>query len=149
MVIDAKVLLGEIDQLTERGFGDLGSRLMLSDRAHMILPYHLTIDALRETALGQSKAIGTTKKGIGPAYEDKARRTGIRAGDLADLNRLAELIEGSPPGVAPDADGARRRQPQRSGHRRRTGPAGGERWSPCWATLRAAADEAVTSGRPT
>ena len=93
MVIDAKVLLGEIDQLTERGFGDLGSRLMLSDRAHMIFPYHLTIDALRETALGQSKAIGTTKKGIGPAYEDKARRTGIRAGDLADLNRLTELIE--------------------------------------------------------
>ena len=93
MVIDAKVLLGEIDQLTERGFGDLGSRLMLSDRAHMIFPYHLTIDALRETALGQTKAIGTTKKGIGPAYEDKARRTGIRAGDLADLNRLTELIE--------------------------------------------------------
>jgi len=93
MVIDAKVLLGEIDQLSARGHADLGSRLMLSDRAHMILPYHLILDGLRESALGQGKAIGTTKKGIGPAYEDKARRTGIRAGDLRDLARLRTLVE--------------------------------------------------------
>jgi adenylosuccinate synthase len=93
MVIDAKVLLGEIDQLSARGHADLGSRLMLSDRAHMILPYHLSLDGLRESALGQGKAIGTTKKGIGPAYEDKARRTGIRAGDLRDLARLRTLVE--------------------------------------------------------
>ncbi|MCK6534755.1 MAG: adenylosuccinate synthase [Polyangiaceae bacterium] len=93
MVIDAKVLLGEIDQLAARGHADLGSRLMLSDRAHMILPYHLILDGLRESALGQGKAIGTTKKGIGPAYEDKARRTGIRAGDLRDLARLRTLVE--------------------------------------------------------
>ncbi|MBI3204534.1 MAG: adenylosuccinate synthase [Myxococcales bacterium] len=93
MVIDAKVLLGEIDQLAERGHTDLASRLMLSDRAHVILPYHLILDGLRESALGQGKAIGTTKKGIGPAYEDKARRTGIRTGDLRDLSRLEGLIE--------------------------------------------------------
>ncbi len=93
MVIDAKVLLGEIDQLAARGHADLGSRLMLSDRAHMILPYHLILDGLRESALGQGKAIGTTKKGIGPAYEDKARRTGIRVGDLRDLARLRTLVE--------------------------------------------------------
>ena len=93
MVIDAKVLLGEIDQLSARGHADLGSRLMLSDRAHMILPYHLILDGLRESALGQGKAIGTTKKGIGPAYEDKARRTGIRAGELRDLARLRTLVE--------------------------------------------------------
>jgi len=93
MVIDAKVLLGEIDQLVERGHENLTNRLLLSDRAHVILPYHLAVDGLREAALGQGRAIGTTKKGIGPAYEDKARRTGVRAGDLRDLTRLRALVE--------------------------------------------------------
>ncbi|MBK8997403.1 MAG: adenylosuccinate synthase [Myxococcales bacterium] len=93
MVIDAKVLLSEIDQLVERGQADLQSRLVLSDRAHVILPYHLVVDGLREAALGQERALGTTKKGIGPAYEDKARRTGIRTGDLRDLGRLTTLVE--------------------------------------------------------
>lgn len=92
MVIDARVLLDEIDQLEQRGHRDLASRLLLSDRAHVILPYHLVIDGLREAALGQGRAIGTTKKGIGPAYEDKARRTGVRAGDLRDLGRLEQLV---------------------------------------------------------
>ena len=81
MVIDPDVLLGEVDELIRRGHRDVEKRLCVSDRAHLILPYHVLVDTLREAAPG---GIGTTKKGIGPAYEDKARRTGVRAGDLQD-----------------------------------------------------------------
>lgn len=90
MVIDPVVLIGEIDTLEARGYGGLAARLSVSDRAHLILPYHVLVDELRERGKG---AIGTTKKGIGPAYEDKARRTGVRAGDLRDLARLRERVE--------------------------------------------------------
>jgi len=90
MVVDPRVLLDEIDQLVARGHRDVASRVVVSDRAHLILPYHVQIDTLREAALGDRHAIGTTKKGIGPAYEDKARRTGVRAGDLRDPKRLEQ-----------------------------------------------------------
>lgn len=92
MVVDPAVLLGEIDELTRRGRPGIERRLWLSDRAHLILPYHILIDGLRESAAAKDRAIGTTKKGIGPTYEDKARRTGIRAGDLRDERALRERI---------------------------------------------------------
>jgi adenylosuccinate synthase len=92
MVVDPAVLLAEIDELDRRGRPGIEKRLWLSDRAHLILPYHVQVDGLREGAAAKDKAIGTTKKGIGPTYEDKARRTGIRAGDLRDEQRLRERI---------------------------------------------------------
>ncbi|MFO0762691.1 MAG: adenylosuccinate synthase [Byssovorax sp.] len=91
MVIDPGVLLGEIDALEVRGHRTEG-RLFVSDRAHLILPYHPEIDALREHAAGKSEKIGTTKRGIGPCYEDKAARRGVRAGDLRDLARVEDEV---------------------------------------------------------
>lgn len=93
MVIDPAVLLAEIDMLEARGISTAG-RLFLSDRAHIILPHHLLIDGLREERATQGDKIGTTKRGIGPAYEDKAGRRGVRAGDLRDLARVAHLVRG-------------------------------------------------------
>jgi adenylosuccinate synthase len=98
MVIDPDVLLGEVDELIRRGHRDVEKRLCVSDRAHLILPYHVLVDTLREAAPG---GIGTTKKGIGPAYEDKARRTGVRAGDLRDPVRLGERIRAALDAWAP------------------------------------------------
>jgi len=98
MVIDPDVLLGEVDELIRRGHTGVEKRLCVSDRAHLILPYHVLVDTLREAAPG---GIGTTKKGIGPAYEDKARRTGVRAGDLRDPVRLAERVRASLEAWAP------------------------------------------------
>lgn len=93
MVVDPQVLVGEIDELHRRGHQDVEARLLLSDRAHLILPYHIEIDTLRETSAKESEAIGTTKKGIGPCYEDKVRRTGVRTGELRDLNQLRIRVE--------------------------------------------------------
>jgi adenylosuccinate synthase len=98
MVIDPAVLIGEVDTLEGRGYAGLAARLTISDRAHLILPYHLLVDGLRERGKG---AIGTTKKGIGPAYEDKVRRTGLRAGDLRDLVRFRERVEAAVEGWRP------------------------------------------------
>ena len=92
MVIDTEVLLGEIDELKRRGHEKLEQRLVVSDRAHLILPYHILIDTLREGAAPSDKALGTTKKGIGPCYEDKVKRVGVRAGDLRDLKAMAARI---------------------------------------------------------
>lgn len=92
MVIEPQVLLSEIDELARRGRNGIEQRLIVSDRAHLILPYHIAIDCLREAKASASNALGTTKKGIGPTYEDKARRTGIRMGDLRDPQRLRERI---------------------------------------------------------
>jgi len=100
MVVDPEVLLGEIDELVRRGHRDVASRLVLSDRAHLILPYHVLVDTLRETSAA-NRALGTTKKGIGPAYEDKARRTGLRAGDLRYPARLKERVQGALAAWAP------------------------------------------------
>ncbi|HTA91075.1 MAG TPA: adenylosuccinate synthase [Polyangiaceae bacterium] len=101
MVIDTEVLLGEIDELHRRGHAKLEERLTVSDRAHLILPYHVLVDTLREGAAPADKALGTTKKGIGPAYEDKVRRVGVRAGELRDLKAMAARIAYAMEGWAP------------------------------------------------
>lgn len=80
MVIDPALLLQEIQELKEQGVA-VDSNLLISRRAHLIMPYHRILDQVRERHLGKGK-IGTTGRGIGPAYTDKAARTGIRVGDL-------------------------------------------------------------------
>ncbi len=90
MVINPGVLIEEIDTLEARGVS-LAGRLRVSDRAHLILPYHVAIDGLREEGQAGTK-IGTTKRGIGPCYEDKIGRRGVRAGDLRDLERLEQRV---------------------------------------------------------
>jgi adenylosuccinate synthase len=95
MVVDPQVLVGELDDLARRGVGDVAKRVVLSNRAHLVLPYHREMDALRERAAPVEKAIGTTKKGIGPTLEDKMRRTGVLAGDLKNPTKLRERIEGA------------------------------------------------------
>ena len=79
-VIDAQTVIDEIDALEARGVST-GGRIGLAERAHVVLPHHKILDGLREAAAGDGK-IGTTKRGIGPAYEDKIGRRGIRVGDL-------------------------------------------------------------------
>ncbi len=90
VVIDAEVLLTEIDKLNAKGVSTQG-RLKISDSAHVILPLHKKIDLLREEERGANK-IGTTGRGIGPCYEDKVARRGIRMGDLLDLNILKSKL---------------------------------------------------------
>jgi adenylosuccinate synthase len=89
VVLNPAVLNSEIDGLKARGIDT--SSLLISDRAHLIMPYHMAIEKLEEQALGD-KAIGTTLKGIGPAFADKVARTGIRAGDLLDKALLKEKL---------------------------------------------------------
>jgi adenylosuccinate synthase len=89
VVVNPGVLIDEIDQLNKRGVDT--SRLFISNRAHLIMPYHILLDGLEEEARG-GKAIGTTRKGIGPAYADKVARLGIRAGDLLDKEVLLERL---------------------------------------------------------
>jgi len=91
MVIDPEALLEEIENL--RGLGiTIDDNLKISDAAHVILPYHKAIDLAREEAAGKTK-IGTTGRGIGPAYETKVSRYGIRVADLLDPDILRERIE--------------------------------------------------------
>jgi adenylosuccinate synthase len=90
-VINPKVLFQEMDTLTKRGIDASPARLTISDRAHLIMPYHLILDELEERALGD-KAIGTTHKGIGPVYSDKIARRGIRVGDLLDKKAFKEQL---------------------------------------------------------
>jgi adenylosuccinate synthase len=94
MAINPAVLLKEMDSLQQRGI-DL-SHLYISDRANLIMPYHLRLEGLEEEARG-GRAIGTTRKGIGPVFSDKIARVGIRAGDLLDRasfrERLAHVLE--------------------------------------------------------
>jgi len=88
-VVDPEVLLGELDQLTERG---LEPNVVVSGNAHLIMPWHLAIDQASERRLGKLK-IGTTRRGIGPAYADKASRIGIRIQDVLDAKILRQKIE--------------------------------------------------------
>jgi len=90
VVIDPAVLLEEIKGLNERGINT--SKLKISTNAHLITPYHRTIDKVSERFLGKSR-IGTTGRGIGPAYADKINRIGIRAQDLFDQSILKLKIE--------------------------------------------------------
>ncbi|PYQ98046.1 MAG: adenylosuccinate synthase [Acidobacteria bacterium] len=90
VVIDPQALFGEIDELTKNGI-DVGNRILISDKAHLILPYHRDLDLLSEARRGERK-IGTTSRGIGPAYEDKIARRGIRVGDIENPKGLAQNI---------------------------------------------------------
>jgi len=92
VVIDPAVLLEEIRGLNERGVNT--SNLKISTNAHLITPYHRTIDKVSERFLGKAK-IGTTGRGIGPAYADKINRIGIRVQDLFDTSILRQKIEGA------------------------------------------------------
>ena len=90
VVVDPDVLVNELAEIAARGIDT--SRLNISERAHVIMPYHVVLDALEEQARGQA-AIGTTGRGIGPAYVDKTGRMGIRVGDLLDWDALAPMVE--------------------------------------------------------
>lgn len=92
VVVDPAVLLEEISTLRDRGIAVNPENLSLSEKAHLIMPYHKAIDLAREVAKGKDK-IGTTGRGIGPCYEDKASRTGIRAIDLSEPDTLEEKIK--------------------------------------------------------
>ncbi|HEY5650832.1 MAG TPA: adenylosuccinate synthase [Acidimicrobiia bacterium] len=89
-VIDPKVLLDELDMLESRGVDT--SRLRISSNAHLIMPYHKRLDAVMERFLGRNQ-IGTTKKGIGPAYTDKYQRRGIRVQDLFDPKIFRDKVD--------------------------------------------------------
>jgi adenylosuccinate synthase len=91
LVVDPQALFAEIDELGRAGV-DVGDRLIISDKAHLILPYHRELDLLSEARRGERR-IGTTSRGIGPAYEDKIARRGIRVGDLANIQSLAEAVQ--------------------------------------------------------
>jgi adenylosuccinate synthase len=90
-VVDPEVLIGEIDELEERGLRTVGL-VHVSGNAHLIMPWHVALDGARERRLGRLQ-IGTTRRGIGPAYADKATRIGIRVQDLVDPKILREKIE--------------------------------------------------------
>ncbi|MFP3981134.1 MAG: adenylosuccinate synthase [Desulfobacterales bacterium] len=83
MVVDPEVLITEIDYLADKGVDVSSQRLKISEKAHVIMPYHKALDHAREAA-NRKKQIGTTGRGIGPCYEDKAARRGIRFVDLLD-----------------------------------------------------------------
>ena len=97
VVVDPDILLGELDALQARGVLKDPSRVRVSGRAHVIFPWHRALDQAREAA-ARGKAIGTTGRGIGPAYEDKVARRGIRVADLLQpevvRERIAQLCEG-------------------------------------------------------
>jgi adenylosuccinate synthase len=88
-VIDPQVLVQEFEELKKRGLFS-PDRFVISERAHVVLPQHMLIDGLREA---RTDSIGTTKKGIGPAYEDKAARRGIRMGDLLHASKLETKLQ--------------------------------------------------------
>ena len=90
VVVDPSVLLAELDRLSQKGVDC--SRLLVSGNAHLILPYHQELDALTERRLGKNK-LGTTKRGIGPAYADKALRSGLRVQDLLDPKIFREKLD--------------------------------------------------------
>ncbi len=109
VVLDPEQLLAEVDELRERGVR-VGKNLAVSDRAHLVMPYHKLLDRLAEEGQGSAK-IGTTNRGIGPCYADKAARLGIRVGDLynpplfrerlaralVDKNRILRYLYGHAP----------------------------------------------------
>jgi adenylosuccinate synthase len=90
VVVDPDALLVEIDELQRHNI-TAGDRLIISEKAHLILPYHRELDLLAEARRGERK-IGTTSRGIGPAYEDKVARRGIRVADLFDSASLADEV---------------------------------------------------------
>ena len=105
VVIDPVILLEEINAIEKRGV-DVSDKLVISKRAHLILPTHRALDAASESAMGKAK-IGSTLKGIGPAYADKTGRNGLRVGDIlqadfaalyqAHKERHQQLLQQYPP----------------------------------------------------
>lgn len=91
LVVDPEVLLEEIENLKKTGILISPERLSLSEKAHIIMPYHKAIDLAREAAKGKAK-LGTTGRGIGPCYEDKVARIGVRAVDLTEPEILEEKV---------------------------------------------------------
>ena len=91
VVIDPIGLVAEIERIEAQGVAITPEKLLISDRAHVVLPLHKELDAAREAALGDRK-IGTTKRGIGPAYADKINRCGLRIADLLDESFAREAI---------------------------------------------------------
>ena len=89
VVIDPAVLLAEMDMLRQRGVDP--SKLLIDSTAHLIMPYHRSLDVILEEQRGK-ESLGTTKKGIGPAYQDKAERSGIRVQDLLDPTHFRKLV---------------------------------------------------------
>jgi adenylosuccinate synthase len=92
VVVDPVSLVGEIEGLRKLGVKVTGDNLTLSETAHLVLPYHRELDGAREMLKGKNK-IGTTKRGIGPAYGDKAARVGLRVGDLVNPARFEEKLK--------------------------------------------------------
>jgi len=90
VAFDPRVFFEEVENLHSQGFETAG-RLFVSDRAHVVLPFHRQLDTLREKALAADK-IGTTARGIGPCYSDKAARLGVRVGDMLEPNTLRKLL---------------------------------------------------------
>ena len=91
VVVDPQALFAEIAEVEAAGV-TIGDRLIISDKAHLILPYHRELDLLSEARRGERK-IGTTSRGIGPAYEDKIARRGVRIGDLVNREALASAVQ--------------------------------------------------------
>jgi adenylosuccinate synthase len=91
VVVDPRALLEEMDGLRAQGIEVNPGNLLVSNRAHLILPYHVALDRAIEASRGGA-AVGTTMRGIGPAYEDKMARRGLRAGDLSDPASLSEKL---------------------------------------------------------
>ena len=92
VVIDPEVLLAEMQELAESGLPVTPERLMISENAHLIMPYHKSLDLNQEAALKGSKKIGTTGRGIGPCYGDKILRKGIKIGDLLDEDLFRDKL---------------------------------------------------------
>lgn len=92
VVLDPKSILGEMDYLSNEGVEVTPKKLVISDRAHVIMPYHKVLDGASEKFRGKND-IGTTGKGIGPCYTDKAERSGIRVCDLLDKEVFAERLK--------------------------------------------------------
>jgi adenylosuccinate synthase len=108
VVLDPAVLVAEIDALRARGVIRSESQLIVSESAHVIFPWHKQLDVLREQVRGDSP-IGTTGRGIGPAYEDKVARRGIRVRDLLEAGRLQRKIEERMPGALDELESLAKR----------------------------------------
>ncbi len=92
VVMDPVAVIDELNQLQDQGIKVGPSKLLISESAHLVLPHHRLLDGLRESAMGKGK-IGTTGRGIGPAYGDKIERVGLRAGDLVDEEVLQRKLK--------------------------------------------------------
>jgi adenylosuccinate synthase len=93
VIVDPAVLLKEMDELRGQGLPVTPARLLISENAHLIMPYHCLLDQAREAALSSGKKIGTTGRGIGPCYMDKVGRVGIKAGDLLDFSQFVDKLQ--------------------------------------------------------